>query len=102
MDMQNVLAAIKSDVRVAEEFKNDPGAALEKYSVSPLTYDRWIYRAVVVVLSLCGLMTVCGVLVVWGLNWGDPPATFKVPEVLVALGSASIGALAGLLAPSPK
>jgi hypothetical protein len=102
MDLQHVLTAIKSDSKVAEEFKENPSAALEKYALSPLSYDRWIYRAVVVVLSLCGLMTVIGVLVVWGLNWGNPPSTFKVPEVLVALGSASIGALAGLLAPSPK
>jgi hypothetical protein len=30
---------------------------------------------------------------------GEPPR--RVPEVLVSLGSAAIGALAGLLAPSP-
>jgi hypothetical protein len=94
-----MLSAIKADPKVSEEFKEDPGAALEKYAASPLSNDRWIYRAVVVVLSLCGLITVIGVLVMWGIS---PPETFRVPEVLVALGSASIGALAGLLAPSPK
>lgn len=99
VDLQHMLGIIKSDPEIAAEFKNDPGAALAKYAISPLSYDRWIYRAVVIVLSLCGLITVVGVLVMWGIT---PPDAFRVPEVLVALGSAAIGALAGLLAPTPR
>ena len=57
-------------------------------------HDIWLYRIVVAVLGLTVVASVAGaiVLALGGLS---------TPEVLVALGSAAIGGLAGLLAPSP-
>lgn len=56
--------------------------------------DIWIYRLVVIVLGLTVIVSVIGTiaLTLTGLS---------TPELLVALGSAAIGGLAGLLAPSP-
>ena len=56
--------------------------------------DFWLLRMVVISLGLCALSSLVGaiVLAAKGLN---------TPELLVALGSAAIGGLAGLLAPSP-
>lgn len=56
--------------------------------------DIWIYRLVVIVLGLTVIASVIGTiaLTLTGLS---------TPELLVALGSAVIGGLAGLLAPSP-
>jgi hypothetical protein len=56
--------------------------------------DIWIYRLVVIVLGLTVIASVIGTitLTLTGLS---------TPELLVALGSAAIGGLAGLLAPSP-
>lgn len=57
--------------------------------------DIPVYHTVVKVLGTVSIMAVAGLI---GL------AAFKlpIPEALVALGSAAVGSLAGLLAPSPK
>lgn len=57
-------------------------------------WDVWIYRIVVFTLGLAVLVALIGAIVLAAI--GKPN-----PEVLVALGSASVGALAGLLAPPP-
>jgi hypothetical protein len=53
--------------------------------------DIWLYRLVVAVL---GITSVIGAIFL-------ALSGQSTPEVLVALGSAAIGGLAGLLAPSP-
>jgi len=96
--MKNILQKI-------EEVTNDPNLSAEEkvrlvtnlQSVStPLQTDVAIYRMVVGCLGLTVLSTVIGGFIL----------TFKsgaaIPEGLIALGSAAVGALAGLLAPSPK
>lgn len=65
---------------------------------SPLNYDLLIYRIVVVVLGVTVLATVFGGIFL-ALK-ADP--NIKLPDAIVAIGSAAVGALAGLLAPSPK
>lgn len=66
---------------------------------TPLSTDVWIYRAVVGVLGLTLLVTVIGGIALAFVGKGD--ATIRLPDAVVALGSAAVGALAGLLAPSP-
>lgn len=56
--------------------------------------DIWLYRLVVAVLGLTVVASVTGAIVL-------ALSGQSTPEVLVALGSAAIGGLAGLLAPSP-
>ena len=60
----------------------------------PVENDVWIYRMVVGGLVLVALATVLGgiALAVMGQ---------EISAAVIALGSAAIGALAGLLAPSP-
>lgn len=61
----------------------------------PLEWDYWIYRIVVATLGLAVLGALGGAIFL--------AATGKaIPEVLVALGSAAVGALAGLIAPPPS
>jgi hypothetical protein len=60
--------------------------------------DVVIYRIVVIVLGATVLLTVAGGL---GLAFLGSPNNYKIPPELIALGSAAVGALAGLLAPSP-
>ncbi len=67
-------------------------------SLNPLAKDNWIYRIVVSSLGLALILTVIGGILA-ALIGGQGTA---LPEGLVAIGSASVGALAGLLAPSPK
>jgi uncharacterized membrane protein YbhN (UPF0104 family) len=64
-------------------------------NTSPPKKDIWIYRIVVTVLGLTVMASVIGAI---ALTMKE----FDTPELLVALGSAAIGGLAGLLAPSPS
>ena len=59
--------------------------------------DRWIYRVVVGFLGAALILTIVGGFVSHLTHQTEP-----IPDVLVAIGSASVGALAGLLAPSPR
>jgi len=56
--------------------------------------DVWLYRMVVVILGLSVLGSLIGAILL-AIKNRNPP------ELLVALGAAVIGGLAGLLAPSP-
>ena len=56
--------------------------------------DIWLYRIVVAVLGLTVVGSIFGAIAL-------AMSGQSTPEVLVALGSAAIGGLAGLLAPSP-
>jgi hypothetical protein len=61
----------------------------------PLESDVWIYRMVVAALGASLFVSLLGAIVLVVVTSKD------TPPVLVALGSAAVGALAGLLAPSP-
>ena len=82
------------DPALQAQIKADPVTAIANVA-APLQTDVWIYRMVVGALGLVVLIAIIGAIVL----------TFKgqtVPDVLTALGSAAVGALAGLLAPSPN
>jgi len=67
---------------------------------TPLTTDNWIYRLVVIFLGLTILSTVLGGIYLAYLAKGE--TGMELSPGIVAIGSAAVGALAGLLAPSPK
>ena len=63
----------------------------------PPLQDRWLFRTVVWFLGLAALTTVIMGFILW-----DSTKNPELPNGLIALGSAALGALAGLLAPSPR
>ena len=67
------------------------------YPTPAYVSDSSIYKVVVIFLGLVALIAMVGA-VVLAFRSGT---TQQIPDVITALGSASIGALAGLLAPSP-
>ena len=82
-----------------QAFETNPDQAIDNALDSavqhPLNTDKWIYRMVVIVLGSSLLLMVyylCQQL-------GEPDA--KIPEVFNSIISAIVGAIAGLLAPSP-
>lgn len=86
-----------------EEIKRDPVAALQKLAEAvvrdvpprpPLESDVYLYRIIVIALGSVILVAAFGVIALslYGRT---------IPETLTALGSGAIGALGGLLAPSP-
>ena len=84
---------VAQDPGLAEQIKENPAGAIADVA-APLQSDAWIYRMVVAALGLAVLISVIGAII---LSVAGKP----IPELLTALGSAAIGALAGLLAPSP-
>jgi hypothetical protein len=93
---------ISEDPQLRSELKagNDPSAVLREaasaaeWSVAPYRNDRVLYRIAIIVLSLLALLAAVGSIVITIMEK-------KMPEALVALGAASVGALVGLFAPSP-
>lgn len=71
-----------------------------KEARSPLQTDKWIYRIVVGALALA-ILTCLAFTFFIALKNTDSPANIDMPEIFMAIGSAAVGALAGLLAPSP-
>jgi uncharacterized membrane protein YbhN (UPF0104 family) len=93
--VRELVNMIKKDKILEEEIRKDPAKAIAKITESPLKTDKWIYRIVVLALGLTVLLAVSG-----GIYLAAKQVT-PTPEILVAIGSAAVGALAGLLAPSP-
>lgn len=91
----DLAAAARENPELEAMLKKDPVKALETFALAnPLRTDKVLYRMVVGSLGAAVLISLIGaiVLVAFGKT---------TPEVLVAIGSAAVGALAGLLAPSP-
>jgi hypothetical protein len=95
-DVRKLLAPLMLRNDVPQDARDSIAAAIEG---TPLSTDVWIYRAVVVILGLTVLGTVFGGLALVAAGHGEP--NMKLPDAIVAIGSAAVGALAGLLAPSP-
>ncbi len=96
--LDEVINAVASDSKLAMEDKERILLQLRRLK-SPLDTDRWIYRGVVAALGFAVLLTIIFTFV---LAARSSPNDAKIPEGLVAIGSAAVGALAGLLAPSPR
>lgn len=85
---------IESDPELRRQLQEDPVNTLRAMAEHPLETDVWIYRLVVIFLGSVAVIAALG-----GIWIGSSGA--QIPDLLTALGSAAIGALAGLLAPSP-
>jgi hypothetical protein len=90
-----------------EKLQNDPVAALQEMAEDikhsyPTTasQDKFAFRIAVTVLSLVVLIVVSAITAVFLLSVIKAAAQPQFPEILVAIGSTALGALAGLLAPA--
>ncbi len=96
MEVQNLVKQMQVDPLLVDRIKDDPVGAIQHAAAytPPLASDVLIYRIVVLALGLGVVVSILGALTL--AFFGKP-----TPEVVTALGSACVGALAGLLAPSP-
>lgn len=90
------LAEIAQDASLTAEAKGKVLSILQPALQPPLQSDKWIYRLVVIFLGVVVMSTVLGGIIIVMTGQTKP-----LPDGIVAIGSAAIGALAGLLAPSP-
>lgn len=84
---------VAMDPVLQQQIRADPVGAIANVA-APLQSDVWIYRMVVAALGLTVLIAMIGSVVLGARN-------LAFPDAALALGSAAVGALAGLLAPSP-
>lgn len=91
---------LTSNTGLQNQFKNDPVKAVQEIQTGPtILPDTWIYRIVVGSLGLAVILVTIGVVILTvNSNYGDK----GIPTILTAIASGAIGALAGLLAPSPR
>jgi hypothetical protein len=89
----DLAAMVAADPELQAQVRNDPAGALSQLA-APYESDVWIYRIIVLALAMTMLLVVLAsfVLVLFDKS---------IPDVLVAIGTAALGAVAGLLAPSP-
>lgn len=95
---QELEAAINRD-DISDNAKKDISRKLNTL-LSPLETDVIVYRIVVSLLGLVALITVLGPIIVSLANKATDVK--DMPDGIIAIGSAAIGALAGLLAPNPN
>lgn len=97
---QQVVKVFKEDSALLGRLKTDPDPlsviqeAANTVEQGAWTTDKWLYRVAVGVLGGLALIAAIGAIVLVALGK-------TTPEVLVSLGSAAVGALVGLFAPSP-
>lgn len=92
--VEKAISRITMEAAIPDTVKQELLETLQP-AASPLQWDPWIYRLVVAFLGLTVLSTVVGGLLILATSGAS------VSEGIIALGSAAVGALAGLLAPSP-
>jgi hypothetical protein len=95
--LADLATSVAQNSELADAIKDDPAGAISGIAAaSALTRDKWIYRIVVLSLGSAVLTGMVGLII---LSLKNVPT---IPDGLVAIGSAAVGALAGLLAPQPK
>lgn len=88
---------LASNEELQNEFKEDPVKAIQQFH--EFLPDNGVYRVVVGSLGLSILLVIVGVVLLsFTPNKIDP----TVITLFTAIASGAVGALAGLLAPSPK
>ena len=97
---QQVVRVFKEDSALLGRLKTDPDPlsiiqeAANTAEQAIWTTDKLLFRVAVGVLGALALITAIGAIILVALGK-------TTPEVLVSLGSAAVGALVGLFAPSP-
>jgi hypothetical protein len=93
------LDTIRADTNISEDIRKKADDLRMLTTPKAFESDLWIYRAVVAVLGITVLATVLGGLYIASQGSAQ---SYRLPAEIVAIGSAAVGALAALLAPSPR
>jgi hypothetical protein len=95
--VKSFIERLGTDTQLKAAYEADPDKTLKTQTAEDPKNDVWIYRLVVAALSAIVLIIVCGVLG----NITAIESSAKVITIITSLGATALGALAGLLAPSP-
>ena len=93
--LDELSSALARDTNLQNQFKTDPVQAIQTVAGQAAIPDTLVYRIVISTLGAAVLLVVIGGFILVAKFGKD------IPPALVSIGSASVGALTGLLAPSP-
>ncbi|AZA81871.1 hypothetical protein C1637_04670 [Chryseobacterium lactis] len=99
--IEDLEAAIKSNIDLQEKFKINPVDAIRQVEIrNPKDTDYWIYRIIVLMLGLAIIAIIAG-LILLSVHSKEKPDS-QLVTIFATISSGAIGALAGLLSPSPR
>jgi len=94
-------AALKNNSDLQEKFKTNPLEAIKDVEIrNPKDTDYWIYRIIVLMLGLAVIAIIAG-LIILSVHSREKPDS-QLITIFATISSGAIGALAGLLSPSPR
>ncbi|NIF05351.1 hypothetical protein F3J23_07840 [Chryseobacterium sp. Tr-659] len=95
-------AALKNNTDLQEKFKNNPLEAIQNMEIrGPQGTDYWIYRIIVIMLGLAIIAIITGLILISFWSKGKTPDN-QLITIFATISSGAIGALAGLLSPTPR
>ncbi len=93
--------ALNNNPALQEQFKENPVRAAENLvTTNPKDTDYWIYRIIVIMLGLAIIAIIAGLILL--SFWSDGEPDSQLVTIFATISSGAIGALAGLLSPSPR
>ena len=98
-NVKSLLSQIKNDKSLEDSLKNDPITFLENVKEpSPMSRTPVFLTIVAIVGAVLIASIVMGSIIIFN---AENKESAQVPQFLVAIGSTAMGALVGLLAPTP-
>ncbi len=98
--IQDLEMELKNNNELQEKFKNNPIEAIKNLETkNPKETDYWIYRIIVIALGSAVITIVIGLVMI---SVREISVEDQLVTIFTAISSGAIGALAGLLAPSPS
>lgn len=99
--IQDLETALKNNDELQQKFRANPIEAIRNVeTTNPKETDSWIYRIIVMMLGIAIIMIIIGLVVLALTGKGDTDS--QLVTIFATISSGAIGALAGLLSPSPR
>lgn len=99
--IEDLKTVLKNDSDLQEKFRTDPVEAIINLQIKdPKETDYWIYRIIVLMLGLAVIAIIAGLILLSFWSEGEPDS--QLVTIFATISSGAIGALAGLLSPSPR
>lgn len=99
--IEDLQQALKNNADLQDKFRINPVEAIKNVEVrNPKETDYWIYRIIVIMLGLAIIAIIAGLILLSFWSEGEPDS--QLVTIFATISSGAIGALAGLLSPSPR
>ncbi|MBL7879825.1 MAG: hypothetical protein JNN23_08185 [Chryseobacterium gambrini] len=98
--IQDLETELKNNNELQEKFRSNPVEAIKNVETkNPKDTDYWIYRIIVIALGVAVVTIIIGLVLI---SMKKITLENQLITIFTAISSGAIGALAGLLAPSPS